>query len=143
MREPFCHSRDCPFYWMRFENFAHLEQAPCSHGCRSRPQIPNIPIIAIENLAFLACLGGFGYDHSQLRPSLCHPIVYVIDHYLQGSNTPDLRETALALLVQLSEQKNSINAILLSKDYLAARALTGEDRDETMRKLSWNPGPVS
>jgi hsp70-interacting protein len=122
--------------------FAHLEQAPALMAPCIDPKFQPSSSLQSITLFFLRAL----VTSDTATPSRVHsfagPIVYVIDHCLQESNTPDLRETALALLVQLLEQKKSSNAILLRKDYLAAlgvqRDLTGEDRDYAQTELeSW------
>jgi hsp70-interacting protein len=127
--------------------FAHLEQAPALMAAGLDPNCQPSPSLQSRTLFFLRA----HVTSDTATPSRVHtfagPIVCVIDHYLQESNTPDLRETALALLVQLLEQKKSVNAILLRKDSLAAlgvqrisalRALTGEDRDYAQTELeSW------
>jgi hsp70-interacting protein len=122
--------------------FAHLEQAPALMAPCIDPKFQPSSSLQSITLFFLRAL----VTSDTATPSRVHsfsgPIVYVIDHCLQESNTPDLRETALALLVQLLEQKKSSNAILLRTDYLAAlgvqRDLTGEDRDYAQTELeSW------
>jgi hsp70-interacting protein len=81
-------------------------------------------------------------------------IVHVIDHIVLSSDSSEssnsdteLVEMALALVQQILEQRVSVNAILLRKDYLAAtavrriahlRTLTADDRDYAEVELeSW------
>jgi hsp70-interacting protein len=124
--------------------FSHLEQAPALMAAGLDPQCSPSPSLQSRTLFFLRAL----VTSDTATPSRVHtfagPIVCVIDHYLQESVTPDFRETALALLVQLLEQKNSVNAILLRKDALAAlgvqrisalQASTGEDREYAQTEL--------
>jgi hsp70-interacting protein len=129
--------------------FSHLEQAPALMAAGLDPKFQPSESLRSRTLFFLRAL----VTSDTATPSRVHtfagPIVCIIDHYLQEnkSNTPDLRETALALLVQLLEQKKCVNVILLRKDSLAAlgvqrisalRALVGEDRDYAQTELeSW------
>jgi hsp70-interacting protein len=129
--------------------FSHLEHAPALMAAGLDPKFQPFSSLQTRTLFFLRAL----VTSDTATPSRVHafagPIVCVIDHYLQESSTtsPDLRETALALLVQLLEQKNSVHALLLRKDSLASlgvqrisalRALTGEDRDYAQTELeSW------
>jgi hypothetical protein len=82
--------------------FAHLEQAPALMAPCIDPKFQPSSSLQSITLFFLRAL----VTSDTATPSRVHsfagPIVYVIDHCLQESNTPDLRETALALLVQLT-----------------------------------------
>ena len=127
--------------------FAHLEQAPALMAAGLDPKFEPSSSLQSRTLFFLRALVTSDTATRIRVHTFAGPIVCVIDHYLQESNTPDLRETALALLVQLLEQKKSVNAILLRKESLVAlgvqrisalRALTGEARDFAQTELeSW------
>ena len=74
-------------------------------------------------------------------------IAYIADNYLaDNSNSPEIRELSIALLVQLLEMQRGINTILERKDSLAAlgvqrishlRSLVGEDREFAQVELEY------
>lgn len=75
-----------------------------------------------------------------------HSVAYVADHLVTHENA-EIREMAVALLVQILEQNHSVNTILDRKDHLVAkgveqvstlRALTGEEKEYAAMELeSW------
>lgn len=106
----------------------------------------NADVLQKRTLFFLRALITSDDSTRERVRLFAHSVAYVADHLVTHTDA-EIREMAVAFLVQILEQRKSVNVILDRKDHLVAkgvqqvaalRALTGEERDYASVELeSW------